>query len=341
MPATPNDPRPPVSRFSLLYAVLRGCLAGLVVAVAVEAVYILVGANVHVVASGAVYRCARLDPPELERVVRQYNIRTVINLCGCSDPLPWYLGESRATCRLGVCQEDLAFSAGRMPPVNTVRHLVEILDHCDYPILIHCHLGIDRTGMASTIALLLHTDMGPAEARKQLSIRYGHLSCANTGNLDRFFDLYQEWLDHEGKTHSPDQFRRWIVKEYCPAECRATIERLEPSEGALRASPGQALGFRIRCTNTSIRPWVLQAGANAGVHAGWMLLDENEQYVREGRSGMFDAVVQPGQSIDLTVALPALLPGRYQVQLDMIDEQLGWFYQMGATQPLTLQVEVH
>jgi Tyrosine phosphatase family len=340
MPATPNDPKPPASALSLLYAVLRGCLTGLIVAVAIEAAYIMLGANVHVVATGAVYRSARLDPVDLERVVRQYNIRTVVNLCGCSDPLPWYLGECRATCRLGVCQEDLAFSAGRLPPVHTLRHLVEILDHCDYPILIHCHLGIDRTGMASTIALLLHTDMGLSEAREQLSLRYGHLSCGGTGNIDRFFNLYQRWLDREGKAHSPDQFRRWVGKEYCPAECRGSIERLELRDGPLQASPGQPLGFRIRCTNTSINPWVLQAGSNAGVHSGWLLLDENERYVSEGRSGMFDAVVQPGESIDLTVALPALAPGRYQVQLDMIDEQLGWFYQMGATQPLTLPLEV-
>lgn len=340
MPDTPNGPTPPVSRFSLLYAVLRGCLAGLVAAVAVEAVDVFFGSNVHVVASGAVFRCARLDPPELEREVRQHHIRTLVNLCGCSDPLPWYLEESRATCRLGICQEDLSFSAGRMPPVNAVRHLVEILDHCDYPILIHCHRGIDRTGMASAVALLLHTDIGLAEAREQLSLRYGHLAVGRTGNIDRFFDLYKEWLKLQGKAHSSDVFRNWALNEYCPAECRAAIEVLEPREGLLRPAPNKPFGFQIRCTNTSIKPWILQAGNNAGIHAGWVLLDENDRYACEGRSGMFDAVVQPGQSIDLTVALPALSPGRYQVQLDMVDEQQAWFFQMGATRPLTLQVEV-
>jgi Tyrosine phosphatase family len=340
MPDTPNGPTRPVSRFSLLYAVLRGCLAGLIAAVSVEAVYVFIGSNVHVAAPGAVYRCARLDPPELERVVRQLHIRTLVNLCGCSDPLPWYLEESRATCRLGICQEDLSFSAGRMPPVYGIRHLIEVLDHCDYPILIHCHRGIDRTGMACTIALLLHTDAGLAEAREQLGLRYGHLPVNRTGNIDRFFDLYQEWLDKQGKAHSPTVFRDWAMNEYCPAECRADITLLDPAERPLHMTANQPLGFRIRCKNTSIKPWVMQPGNNAGIHAGWVLLNENDQYVLEGRSGLLDAVVQPGENIDLTVALPGLNPGRYQVQLDMIDEQQAWFFQMGATQPLTLPLEV-
>ena len=126
--------------------------------------------------------------------MRQHHIRTVVNLCGCCDPLPWYLEESRTTCRLDICQEDLGFSACRLPSVQAVRRLIEVLDHCDYPILIHCHRGIDRTGMASTVALLLHTDGSLAEARGQLGLRYGHMAAGKFGNVDRFFDLYQEWL---------------------------------------------------------------------------------------------------------------------------------------------------
>jgi protein-tyrosine phosphatase family protein len=338
MPATPDDPTRPPSRFSLLYTVLRGGLAGFVVAWALELVYIFIGPNVHVVAPGAVYRSAQLGPAELKRVVERYHIRTVVNLCGCCDPLPWYLEESADTCRLGICQEDVPFSACRLPPTYSVRQLVEVLDHCDYPILIHCHRGIDRTGMASTIALLLHTDASLPEARRELSLRYGHMACGRYGNIDRFFDLYQEWL--KGRPHSPELFRQWADHEYCPGECRAAVALLEPREGPLHAAAGQPLGFRVRCTNTSVKPWVMRPGSNAGVHAGWVLFNENDECLREGRSGLFDAVVPPGGSVDLTLALPALAAGRYRVQVDMVDEQHAWFYQTGATEPLTLEVEV-
>ena len=149
MPATLSAPTCPGRRFSLLYAVLRGCVIGFVAAWTVEILYMFVGTNVHVVAAGAVYRCARLDPVDLKSVVHEYKIRTLFNLCGCSDPEPWYKQESLTTCQLDICQEDLTFSAGRLPSIYTLHRLVEALDRCDYPILIHCHRGIDRTGMAS------------------------------------------------------------------------------------------------------------------------------------------------------------------------------------------------
>jgi hypothetical protein len=125
--------------------------------------------------------------------------------------------------------------------------------------------------------------------------------------------------------------------EYCPGECRAAIELLEPPP---RATADQPFGFRVRCTNTSVEPGVMQPGANAGIHLGWTLLNDKDEYLNEGRSGLFDAVVPPGDGVDLTVALPSLAAGRYHVQLDMIDEQHAWFYQTGGTEPLTLELEV-
>lgn len=214
----PEPPSGPPSRFSLLFVVLRGGFAGFVAAAVLELLYIFVGTNVHVVAPGYVYRAAHLDGPDLKQVARQYGIRTVINLTGCCDPLPPYLEESRATSELNICQEDIGFSACRLPPVPELRELVEALDRCDYPILFHCHRGIDRTGMASAVALLLHTHTSLTEAREQLGLRYGHWPFGKTAQMDHFFDLYQEWLG--GRPHSPENFRRWAVTDYCPGECR-------------------------------------------------------------------------------------------------------------------------
>jgi hypothetical protein len=300
--------------------------------------YVLLGPNFHTVIPGAVYRCSQPSGATLERLVRSRGIRTVVNLRGCCDPLPWYLEQCRVTNRLGVSQEDLGFSAARLPSAITLRQLVEVLSRSEYPILFHCHKGADRSGMASAIALLLLTDTPLAEARQQLHFRYGHLPLGRIGNIDRFFDLYQEWLAEHGLEHSPAVFRRWAVTDYCPGECRCRLEML-----SFAAQPGHLAcfhptGLRVRCHNTSLAPWHLNPAANAGIHLSFTVNDEDRLWA-EGRAGLFFATVPPGGHIDLTVALPGLPPGAYELHLDMVDEQHASFLQTGSD-PLVWRLEV-
>ncbi|HEY1860639.1 MAG TPA: tyrosine-protein phosphatase, partial [Gemmataceae bacterium] len=208
--------------------------------------------NVHVVIPGEVYRSAQLSDKELDGLCAQYGIRTVINLRGCCNPAPWYLDECRATHRHGVNQEDIGFSAGRLPPVQEIRRLVEVLDRTDFPVLFHCNRGADRTGLASAVVTLLLTDASLAEGRRQLSPRFSHLALGRPANLDRFFDLYSEWLDAQGLTHSREYFRHWLLKGYCPGECRCELEILSFPEQVVCS---EAFVLKVRCRNTSIKPW--------------------------------------------------------------------------------------
>src|SRR5437868_5948378 len=114
MPA--DQTAPPARRPSRLRAVVRGTLTGAVLAVAAQACYIFLGPNFRAVVPGSVYRSGRLPPAQLEFYLRAHHVRTVVNLCGCCDPLPPYLDECRTTARLDVAQEDVGLSAGRMPP---------------------------------------------------------------------------------------------------------------------------------------------------------------------------------------------------------------------------------
>jgi hypothetical protein len=319
---------------------LRGFLAGLLLTICVHTGYILLGTNFHTVIPGDVYRSAQLSRRALERLIRSKQIRTVINLRGCCDPEPWYLDESRITNQLNISQEDLGFSAGRLPSVPTLHQLIEMLDRSEYPILFHCHKGADRTGMASAIALLLRTDTTLEEARAQLGFRFGHLAVGRTANIDRFFDLYQEWLTEHGLAHTPAVFRRWIERDYCPGECRCRLEMLDPKEHPIRLEFGQPAALRVRCHNTSIKPWRLRPGSNAGVHLSFVLSNDRDQRVAEGKAGLFEATVPPGAFIDLTIALPGhFRPGSYELRLDMVDEQHAYFLQTGS-EPLIWRLEI-
>ncbi len=331
MPDAASSPR-----FLTRRAVLYGIGVGLACGVAWETVDLLLGPNCHIVIPGAVYRSSQPSAERLEDLIKKYGIRTVVNFRGVSEEAAWYRKQCRVTSRHGVSEEDLnGSSASRLPSVHTIRELVEIIDRSEYPILFHCNRGIDRTGMASAIVLMLKTDTSVVEARKQLGLRFGHLSIGKTGNIDRFFDLYQEWLARGKQPHSPAVFHRWMIEEYCPGPCRATIAALDPPT-LPAATP---CGFHIRCTNTSVQPWRLRSGNNAGIHAVFFVDDEDGKCVAGGRSGLFNAVVAPGASIDLTLAMRPLPAGNYVLRVDMTDEQQGSFLQLGS-EPLFLPMEV-
>jgi hypothetical protein len=311
-----------------------------VLAIVLEGANVLLGANFHTVIPGAVYRCSQPSPDGLAGLIRSYGIRTVINLRGCCDPIPSYLEECRVTSRLDVSQEDIAFSSGKLPPVPSVRELVRVLDGSDKPVIFHCHKGIDRTGMASALALLLYTDKTQEEARRQLGPRFGHLPYGRTGNMDRFFDLYSEWLTANGLGHSRATFRRWLEREYTAGECRSTIEVVDANTDPMPVPRGKPFGVKVRCSNTSAKPWLFNPGNNAGIHAGWTLCDSEDRPIAIGRSGLFHATVPPGGEIGLTLSLPRLdLAGRYHLCVDMEDERHAKFFQEGS-EPLFVELEV-
>jgi hypothetical protein len=267
-------------------------------------------------------------------------------LRGTCPAFDWYLDECRVTEKMDVCQEDLCFSAGRLPSVPEVRRLVEVLDRSPGPMLIHCQRGADRTGLVSAVVQLLYSEVSLEEGRQELSLRFGHVPLGRPANLDRFLPFYQEWLQTQGLAHSRANFRNWLQHHYCPGEGRAVLEPISVPE---QVKPGIPFACRVRCHNTSVKPWRLRPGPNAGIHATFIVSPSQEgetvrdpQEVRplQGKAGLFDAVVMPGNSIDLTLVIPALQgPGRYWMTFDMNDRMQCSFCQLGS-EPLERELEV-
>lgn len=330
-----NPPRP--TRRAWLRAVLHGGADGVLLAFGAEAGRVLFVGNFHTIEPGQFYRCSQPSPKHLAALVRAHGIRTVVNLRGSAPGFDWYLNECRASAALDVCQEDICFSAGRLPAVGELRRLIEVIDHSERPLLFHCQHGADRTGLASAVALLLCTDRPYDESRRQLGPRYGHVALRRTANLDLFFTLYEGWLARNGLTHSRDTFRDWAENDYCPGVCRAAVEPLDPPRNV---PAGEPFAFRVRCRNLSERPWRFSPWESAGVHVQFTVNDSGGTLRARGRAGLFDAEVAPGESIDLTLPLPALHDrGRYLLWVDMIEEQHCNFFQTGS-EPLEWELEV-
>lgn len=313
------------------------CAGSFALAIAVEAGRVLLGNNLHAVIPGRVYRCSQQSPEELEQLIRTYGIRTVINLRGCCPTSSWYLDECRVTHALDVAQEDVAFSAGRFPPTHEMRRLVEVIDRTAYPVLIHCRQGADRTGLAAAALLLLQPDLSFAQARRQLSLRFGHIALGRPGNLDRYLDLYAAWLAERGLSHSSSTFRHWLAADSCPGDYRCVIEPLSFPDSVPMSKP---FALHIRAHNTGSAAWRFQPETHAGIHASCFLQNAEGRTVHVERAGLFDAEVLPGQSIDLTLAFPPIGPaGSYRLLVDMIDEPHCIFFQAGS-EPLDCTLTV-
>ena len=138
--------------------VVLGMLSVLALAAGIEIYRVTFGSNFHTVVDGRVYRCAQPSATELDQMIAQLGIRTVVNMRGNGDIQSWYVDETRTTHRHNVSQEDICFSAGRLPSVPELHRLLEVLDKTEYPILLHCRRGADRTGLAAAIVVLLSSD---------------------------------------------------------------------------------------------------------------------------------------------------------------------------------------
>lgn len=290
---------------------------------------LLVLGNVHEVIPGKLYRGAQPSGPALEAIIHKYKIRTVLNVRGCCWPDKWYTDEAAVCERLGVNLEEVSFSAVHLPSRHELRQLLEILDRAEAPIFVHCRQGADRTGITSMTAQLLLEGQSFSIAQRQLGLRYGHMPIGKTTMLDRFMKLYADWLTAHGKDHAPQQYRHWVLHEYRGGWCDARFEKVE----RLFAEPrtGIALEYDIVVRNTSNGAWQFRPLKTAGYHVCFKVINETRDVIYEGRAGMLDALVLPGQTIRVILSVPPIaLKGRYRLQIDMIEEGHAWFHQTGS-----------
>jgi protein tyrosine/serine phosphatase len=135
------------------------------------------------------WRSAQPGPDAVRRLAER-GVKSILNLRGernCGS----YILEKRACQAHGVTLIDMPINSRTAPDAARVLKLKEIFDTVATPALLHCKSGADRAGLAATLFLHLHEGLPVAEARKQLSWRYGHVKQARTGVIDYFFDEYE------------------------------------------------------------------------------------------------------------------------------------------------------
>lgn len=153
------------------------------------------------------WRAAQPSPRQVAKIAGS-GVRTIVNLRGGREYGSWPL-ERDASAANGVSLTEFVVRSREAPSRETILSAKEFFDALEYPALVHCKSGADRAGFMSVLYLILHKGVEVSEAKRQLSIRYGHFRFAKTGILDAFFELYERDGAAKGK-----DFITWVKEDY-------------------------------------------------------------------------------------------------------------------------------
>jgi protein tyrosine phosphatase (PTP) superfamily phosphohydrolase (DUF442 family) len=167
--------------------------------------------------SNDVWRSAQPAPHHVGWLAR-HGIKTIVNLRGEQSFGTRWL-EEQACARHGIALVDLALKSRAPPTQAQLLAIRALLRNVEYPILVHCKSGADRAGIMSVIVRHEHDGVPIEEAKKQLSLRYGHIRSADTGVLDAVFQRYLE-----DKAATGIEFWDWVETSYDPDEIRRSFK---------------------------------------------------------------------------------------------------------------------
>ncbi len=179
-------------------------------------VFRLLYLNAHQVTDG-LWRSAQPTPRDIARFARN-GIRTVVNLRGGREHGGWPL-EREACQRHGLALTEFVLRSRGAPDAATILAFKPFVEKLDGPLLVHCKSGADRAGLFAALYLLVIENRPLAEAKAELSFRYGHFRFAKTGILDAFFDTYAR----EGEP-SGQPFLDWVRDSYDPVALEANFK---------------------------------------------------------------------------------------------------------------------
>ena len=173
--------------------------------------------NLHRLGPDA-WRAAQPLPYQITRLARRHGLKSVVSLRG-GNAFGSYPLEVEACARAGVHFQTFKLFSRAAPTAQEIREADALFRRLTYPVLFHCKSGADRAGMMSALFLILRHNVPVAEAKAQLSLKYGHIRHGKTGVLDAVFDAYL--------ADQPDQampFLEWSQTRYDPAAITASFK---------------------------------------------------------------------------------------------------------------------
>ena len=175
--------------------------------------------NLHKV-NDNLFRSSQPTPWQLKKIVKENVIKTVINLRGSKPHSPVYMLEKMTCEKIGVKLIDVEVYSRSLPDKNRLINLAKAFDKAEYPVLMHCKAGADRTGLAATFYLYYKEGI-PLEEIDQLKFfPYGHIKSSDAGIIDFYFEEFMkfkhqnpnvdifEWTDRLDREEMKKKFKR-------------------------------------------------------------------------------------------------------------------------------------
>lgn len=173
--------------------------------------------NFAVVDEGKVYRSAQLNEEELIEIVKKYQIKTVLSLRGSPGPTMFYQAESETLKKLGVNFQFIGMSDEFYPHQDEIKTLVHLFRSDAYPILVHCRVGADRTGLAAALYKKLIKNESIEQASEQLSFRFWHVRALHPAMNDFFKNVKDiNWAMNEYNVCAPEYVAYRRPEYDCP-----------------------------------------------------------------------------------------------------------------------------
>ena len=170
-------------------------------------------ANHHDI-GGGMFRENQPSPKRISEWAKM-GIKTNVNLRGESSK-GFYLLEKEACEAHGITMVDFRVYSRDTHTVEKIRGAKKLFESIEYPAVIHCKSGADRTGIMGVLYRHFHMGDSIEVALEQLSFKYLHVKQGKTGMLDFFFKDYLTYAQHH-----EIEFIDWVETVYDPADVKA------------------------------------------------------------------------------------------------------------------------